>query len=235
MPNPPARDGGEVLRRCTTARSSTSTSSIGRLVAELKRRGLYDNTLIVLTADHGEEFHEHGGWWHGTTLYDEQIGVPLIVKPPRGGATGPRRRRAGHEPRHRADDPGGGGRAAAGCDAGARRCRSTTATAPARDSVFAEEDLEGNVLQAVRTRDVEADHRQPGQPARPSAARSSTTSPRIPASRRAWWPASPCVLEEMRAALGRSYLEARAHAGAGAQTDVDSVTKERLRALGYVD
>jgi len=38
----------------------------------------------------------------------------------------------------------------------------------------------------------------------------------------------------LRAALGRSYLEARAHAGAGAQTDVDSVTKDRLRALGYL-
>jgi arylsulfatase A-like enzyme len=44
--------------------------------------------MIVVTADHGEEFHEHGGWWHGTTLYDEQIGVPLIVKPRAGGATG---------------------------------------------------------------------------------------------------------------------------------------------------
>src|SRR5262245_7758209 len=61
---------------------------LGRLFGELKRRGLYDKTLIVLTADHGEEFHEHGGWWHGTTLYDEQIHVPLVLKPPAGGARG---------------------------------------------------------------------------------------------------------------------------------------------------
>src|SRR4029077_19592421 len=61
---------------------------LGRLFEERKRRGLYDPTLIVLTGDHGEEFQEHGGWWHGTTLYDEQIHVPLIMKPPVGGAKG---------------------------------------------------------------------------------------------------------------------------------------------------
>ena len=38
------------------------------------------NTLIVLTADHGEEFHDHGGWKHGLTLYEEQIHVPLLVR-----------------------------------------------------------------------------------------------------------------------------------------------------------
>ena len=47
----------------------------------MKTEGLYDDTVIVLTADHGEEFYEHGGWWHGTTLYDEQLHVPLVVKP----------------------------------------------------------------------------------------------------------------------------------------------------------
>lgn len=54
----------------------------GALVAELKRRGLYDDLTIVITSDHGEEFHEHGGFWHGTTLYDEQLRVPLLVKLP---------------------------------------------------------------------------------------------------------------------------------------------------------
>jgi len=48
----------------------------------MRTSGHYDNTLIVLTADHGEEFFEHGGWWHGLTLFEEQIHVPLIVKLP---------------------------------------------------------------------------------------------------------------------------------------------------------
>ena len=44
----------------------------GALVALLKARGIYDETTIIFTADHGEEFGEHG-WvgWHSHTLYDE--------------------------------------------------------------------------------------------------------------------------------------------------------------------
>ena len=61
---------------------------LGRLIDGLKQRGLYDNTLIVFTADHGEEFHEHGGWWHGLSLYDEQIKVPLMLKLPGNAARG---------------------------------------------------------------------------------------------------------------------------------------------------
>ena len=53
---------------------------LGKFFDWMKAEGLYDNTVIVLTSDHGEEFLEHGGWWHGTTLYDEQIHIPLTVK-----------------------------------------------------------------------------------------------------------------------------------------------------------
>lgn len=55
---------------------------IGKLMDKLKELGLLDNTLIVLTADHGEEFLEHGGNWHGKTLYEEVIHVPLIMRYP---------------------------------------------------------------------------------------------------------------------------------------------------------
>jgi arylsulfatase A-like enzyme len=57
-------------------------SEIGRLFDELSRRGLYDKTLIIITADHGEEFMDHGSLGHGRTLYEELIRVPLIVKFP---------------------------------------------------------------------------------------------------------------------------------------------------------
>ncbi len=53
----------------------------------LRERGLYENALIVFTADHGEEFLDHEGFWHGYTLYDEMLRVPLIVKLP-GNAHG---------------------------------------------------------------------------------------------------------------------------------------------------
>lgn len=62
----------------------------GRLVADLRRRGVYDDTMIVITSDHGEEFGEHGGFWHGTTLYDEQLHVPLYVKYPGNARAGTR-------------------------------------------------------------------------------------------------------------------------------------------------
>jgi arylsulfatase A-like enzyme len=54
--------------------------NFGRLLGKLEALGLYDDTVIALVADHGEEFNEHGGFWHGLTLYEEQIHVPLLVK-----------------------------------------------------------------------------------------------------------------------------------------------------------
>ncbi len=63
---------------------------LGRFFAALKTDGLYDDALIIVTSDHGEEFHEHGGWWHGTTLYDEEIHVPLLVKLPHQARAGTR-------------------------------------------------------------------------------------------------------------------------------------------------
>lgn len=61
---------------------------LGELFADLKERGEWDNTMIVLTADHGEEFCEHGGYSHGPTIYDEVIHVPIIVKWPQGQLAG---------------------------------------------------------------------------------------------------------------------------------------------------
>ena len=62
----------------------------GRLMAELKARGLYDDALIVFTADHGEEFLDHGMWTHGKSVHDELVRVPLIVKFPRQREAGRR-------------------------------------------------------------------------------------------------------------------------------------------------
>ena len=55
---------------------------IGRLLAEIEVRGLADNTLVVITSDHGEAFGEHKMWGHGMSLYREEIHVPLIVWSP---------------------------------------------------------------------------------------------------------------------------------------------------------
>ena len=58
---------------------------IGRLLDALEERGIADDTIVVLTSDHGEglDAHEdHGHLFHGPTLYDEVIRVPLIVRGP---------------------------------------------------------------------------------------------------------------------------------------------------------
>jgi len=62
---------------------------LGVLFEHLKETGLYEESLIVLTADHGEEFREHGRFIH-TQLYDEILRIPLLIKLPRaefGGLT----------------------------------------------------------------------------------------------------------------------------------------------------
>jgi arylsulfatase A-like enzyme len=55
---------------------------VGALFDQLEHEGLYDNALIVLTADHGEELYDHGGFSHGFSLHREVLHVPLFVKLP---------------------------------------------------------------------------------------------------------------------------------------------------------
>ena len=64
------------------AEIAANDASFGALLAELEQRGLYDDSLIILLSDHGEEFYDHGGWTHGRTLYAEMLDTPLIVKLP---------------------------------------------------------------------------------------------------------------------------------------------------------
>jgi arylsulfatase A-like enzyme len=62
---------------------------IGDLFTELRKRGLFDKAHVVLLTDHGEEFGEHGGWFHGHSIYDELTRSPLTYRPP-GGIDGGR-------------------------------------------------------------------------------------------------------------------------------------------------
>ena len=56
----------------------------GGLLAELRRLGLYENSLVVITADHGEELFDHDGFEHGHSTHEEVLRVPLLVKWPSG-------------------------------------------------------------------------------------------------------------------------------------------------------
>jgi uncharacterized sulfatase len=58
-------------------------AELGRLFERLNQMGVEDNTLIVITADHGDEFLEHGHVRHYRTLYGDVLHVPLIFKMPK--------------------------------------------------------------------------------------------------------------------------------------------------------
>lgn len=68
---------------------SALDKELGNLFDFLKKHHLWDNTIIILTADHGEQFLEHGLLGHGFNFYEEEIRVPLIIKP--AGDYSPRR------------------------------------------------------------------------------------------------------------------------------------------------
>jgi len=55
---------------------------VGKLLRQLKLRGLYDGAVMAVTADHGESLGAHGENTHGIFLYDETIQVPLLIKMP---------------------------------------------------------------------------------------------------------------------------------------------------------
>ena len=63
---------------------------VGRLLAALKARRLYDNALIIFLSDHGEGLGDHGEMEHGLFLYRETMHVPLVIKLPRSRQAGRR-------------------------------------------------------------------------------------------------------------------------------------------------
>ena len=63
---------------------------IGALLDELDRRGVLENTLVIVTADHGEHWGEHGLFGHAASLHREEIHVPLLVLAPRSLVSAPK-------------------------------------------------------------------------------------------------------------------------------------------------
>lgn len=56
--------------------------ALGRVLDELNRLGLEDDTIVCFSSDHGEELWDHDQWGHGFSLYQEQLHVPFIVAGP---------------------------------------------------------------------------------------------------------------------------------------------------------
>lgn len=161
-PSPPPALAPE-MRRLYAEDVAYLDQHFGELVEAWRKSGLLEKTWIVLTADHGEEFFEHGGWWHGTTLYEEQVRVPFVVRPPGGAATPTIRtdvaltvdlfptvvQALGYTPPTQL-----------------RGVNLLAGPAPADRVVFAEEELEGNQLAMIRQGREKLILANPGNPRR---------------------------------------------------------------------
>jgi arylsulfatase len=132
---------------------------LGELFDRLKAQGLYDRSVIAVTADHGEEFHEHGGWWHGTTLYEEALHVPLIIKRPNEPEPGHVRTDLA-----RSLDIAPTLVAAAGVAPASTFQGIDLFTGTVSEPLLAEEDLEGNKLTSLRSGDWKVITANPGNP-----------------------------------------------------------------------
>lgn len=70
------------MRRCYMATVSCVDEQVGRIVQALKDAGIYENTVIILTSDHGDFIGERGGIQKGPFLYEDNLHVPLIIHAP---------------------------------------------------------------------------------------------------------------------------------------------------------
>lgn len=78
---------GELLRDAYDSCIADLDENFASLINELERRAALDNTIVIITSDHGEAFGEHGLYGHGGSLYEDQLRVPLIILTP--ATTGP--------------------------------------------------------------------------------------------------------------------------------------------------
>jgi arylsulfatase A-like enzyme len=72
----------EHLKALYDGEISFSDKAMDSLIKGIRKLNLLDKTMIIITSDHGEEFKDHGSMLHGTTLFEEQLLVPLIIHTP---------------------------------------------------------------------------------------------------------------------------------------------------------
>lgn len=96
-PGADSSDPLAAVRQRYAACIKRTDTSIGDLVAFLRQDGILENTVLIITADHGDAFMEHGSASHGTYVYDEEVMVPLVINYPARYSVS---RRIGEQVRH---------------------------------------------------------------------------------------------------------------------------------------
>ena len=211
--------------------------NFAKLLAKIRELGLWDSTMIVLVADHGEEFQEHGGFWHGLTLYDEQIHVPLLVKwagagprplgDPRGHLVGLLDVAPTILARAGAEVPPSMQGVDLALSADERPTRSRF--------LLSEEDHENNVLRALRTEEWKLIEAQPGGPRGLPPLELFQVS-QDPGEKHDVSTQRPEQVSELRRHADGQLQLAREHGvGQGATAEVSAAEQEALRVLGYVE
>ncbi len=208
----------------------------GDFIDRLKRMNLYEDAVIILTADHGEEFYEHGGWWHGTTLYEEQIHVPLIVKLPSNRAAGTSVKRM-----IRSIDIPSMILGEVGIEQPDSWQGIPFPVPPPEEElaekvpmVFSEEDFEGNVLASLRTETWKLIKANPGNP-RGLPTEELFNLEEDPLEKKNLRDQEIVWLKKLGYHMGEALQEAAASRVERSTADLDEDTIQRLKKLGYVE
>jgi arylsulfatase A-like enzyme len=77
--NPTIKRDVQMARDCYDDCIAFLDQELGRLLDELRGQRLYDDTVVIITSDHGEAFGDHGHFGHSLSLYLDVIGVPLVI------------------------------------------------------------------------------------------------------------------------------------------------------------
>ena len=230
-PNP---DQAEEIKQLYDGEVSYLDHHFGKLIDFLKEEGLYENTLIVFTSDHGEEFFEHGGWWHGLTLYDEQIYIPLMIKYPEGQNRGIIKNEIVRTLDIAPTILDYINSKVPPTMQGSSLLKEYHLRSPQDQMVFAEENHENNILQSVRSdtwKLIIANQNNP-RGLSPQELFNIAGDPEEKNNRAA---SEKEKTEQMEAEIN-SYLDfARGQSAQEKVGAIDQTTEDRLRALGYVD
>jgi arylsulfatase A-like enzyme len=208
---------------------------LGELRDYLIRKGFYDETIIVFTADHGEEFYEHGGWWHGKTLYDEQIRVPLFIKLPQGNMQNTQSRifvrgiDIGPSLLHLVD-----------CEIpeqfqGISLFQDNQLIPGGVDIVYSEENFEGNILFSARGKTFKLMTANPDNPrGLPSQMLFNITSD-PGETEDVYTVTEPKEFEALHEKIEVTSEYALDNAVSKETGEIDKTTQDRLKALGYIE
>ena len=208
---------------------------VAKILAALDDMGVSDRTAVIVTADHGDEFFEHGGKGHQRTLYREVVHVPLIMRVP------------GIEPGRVVEDPVSlvdvmptvldltGAQAPPGTDGKSLAAALLSGTASDRGAIY------GWLCNPERGTDCEAMQESPAdtlihvfQPPRVELYGAKDLAQRTNLAGGTQWGRHD-RLTALSRTLNSRWKVYRGLGGQRGSVKIDQATEERLRALGYAD